>query len=68
MNKLALKPQEAAKLLGLSRTATYAALRSGDLPSCRIGRRILVPVSALDVFLADCHLQHSGIGLDGDAD
>jgi excisionase family DNA binding protein len=66
MDKLALKPQEAAKALGLSRTATYAALRSGELPSCRIGRRILVPVSALDALLADCRSPSSGSGVEGD--
>ena len=32
-----------SKLLGLSRGATYLAVRLGQIPSVRIGRRILVP-------------------------
>jgi excisionase family DNA binding protein len=39
--------------LGLHRTTVAAALRRGDLPGVRIGRRWLVPVAALDRLLAD---------------
>lgn len=38
---------EAAALLGLGRTAGYAAARSGEIPTIRIGRRVVVPVPAL---------------------
>ena len=33
---------ETALVLGLSRNATYAAVERGDLPTVRIGARILV--------------------------
>jgi excisionase family DNA binding protein len=39
---------EAAEVLGVSRNSAYAAARSGDLPTIRIGRRLLVPVDALE--------------------
>lgn len=38
---------EAAAALRLSRNATYAAIAAGELPSLRVGRRILVPRAAL---------------------
>ena len=42
----------AARLLGISRTTVYAAARRGDIPTLRIGRRILVPRAALERLLA----------------
>jgi len=38
---------EVRKRLKLSRGATYEAIRNGQIPSLRIGRRILVPASSL---------------------
>ena len=35
--------EETAKLLGISRGSAYEAVRTGALPSVRIGRRILIP-------------------------
>lgn len=34
--------EEVASLLGLGRTATYEAIRRGQVPSRRLGRRIVV--------------------------
>ncbi len=42
---------EAARLLGIGRNQTYDATHSGDLPSIRIGGRILIPKAALDRLL-----------------
>lgn len=42
---------EAALLLGVSRGVGYEAARSGDLPTIRLGRRLLVPRAALDRML-----------------
>ena len=42
----------AARLLGISRTSLYAALDSGQLASRHIGRRRLVPRSALEAYAA----------------
>jgi excisionase family DNA binding protein len=39
---------EAGRLLGLGRGAAYEAARRGDIPTIRIGRRVLVPRAALD--------------------
>lgn len=43
--------EEAAELLGLGRSAAYEAVRRGDLPARRLGRRILIPVPALLAWL-----------------
>ncbi len=42
---------EAGKRLGLSRGLMYEAIRTGQIPSIRIGRRILIPCVALDRLL-----------------
>jgi excisionase family DNA binding protein len=42
---------EAAKLLGIGRGSAYEAARTGQLPTIRIGRRLLVPVVALQKIL-----------------
>jgi len=39
--------EQAARVLGIGRTAGYDAARRGDLPTIRIGRRVLVSVPAL---------------------
>lgn len=39
--------EETAEALNLKRTATYEAVRRGQLPSLRLGRRLFVPVPAL---------------------
>ena len=51
-SRLVLTVGETAELLGLGRTATYEALRRGDLPGLRVGHRWIVPTHALDVWLA----------------
>ena len=38
---------QTGQLLGLSRQSTYDAANRGDIPTIRIGRRILVPTAAL---------------------
>ena len=40
---LVLTVEETAELLRISRGSAYEAVRAGDIPSIRIGRRILVP-------------------------
>ena len=46
-DRLVLTIEEAGKLLGLGRSGTYEAARRGDIPTLRIGSRILVPKVAL---------------------
>lgn len=50
--RLVFTVEEAAQLLGISRSFAYEAVQRGDIPSMRIGRRILVPKAALERFLA----------------
>lgn len=45
--RLTLTVEEVAGLLGLGRTAAYEAARRGEIPSRRLGRRVVVPVPAL---------------------
>lgn len=44
---------EAAAYLRISRGSAYEAARRGQLPTIRIGRRLLVPRAALDRLLAE---------------
>lgn len=43
---------EAAVWLGISRQTAYQEVRTGAIPSIRLGRRILVPVHALEALLS----------------
>ena len=43
---------EAAKELGISKGSAYEAARSGQIPTIRIGRRLIVPRVAFDKMLA----------------
>jgi excisionase family DNA binding protein len=45
--RVTVSVEEAARLLGLGRSAAYEAARRGELPTRRLGRRLLVPVPAL---------------------
>ena len=47
-NKLAISVPEAGALLGISRNSAYEAARRGEIPTIKIGKRILVPVIALE--------------------
>lgn len=38
---------KAAKLLGISRTTAYEAVRDGSLPAIRVRRRIVIPMAWL---------------------
>lgn len=42
-NRIAITVTEAAAAIGIGRTAAYAAAQRGDIPSVRIGGRLLVP-------------------------
>lgn len=52
VERLAYSVEEAAVLLGISRTSCYIACQKGELPSRLIGRRRVVPVAALRAYLA----------------
>ncbi len=56
--------EEAASALGISRAFAYDAVRRGEIPAIKIGRRILVPRMALNRLLE--HPQEGRPALDGD--
>jgi excisionase family DNA binding protein len=51
MERQTLTVEEAARALGIGRSAAYLAVRRGDLPVIRIGRRYVVPRIALERML-----------------
>jgi len=42
---------QAATVLGISRTAAYECVRRGEIPSLRLGGRIIVPTQAVEELL-----------------
>lgn len=49
--RLTLTVKEVQKLLGLSRGLVYQAIETGEIPSVRVGRRILIPKASLNRLL-----------------
>jgi len=47
--------KEAATILRISRGSAYEAARRGEIPTIRIGRRLLVPSDALERMLSAEH-------------
>ncbi len=43
--------EEAARTLGIGRNAAYQAAKTGEIPTIRIGKRILVPRVKLELML-----------------
>lgn len=50
---------EVSKLLKLSRTSCYEAIKRGDIPSLRIGKRILIPRHAFEKMLHEPEITKS---------
>ena len=51
MQKMLLRPEEAAEALSLGRSAVYEAIRTGALESVKVGRARRVPADALERFI-----------------
>ena len=51
LTKTTLTIAEMSLTLGIGRNSAYEAVKRGDIPSVRIGRRILVPTKALENLL-----------------
>jgi excisionase family DNA binding protein len=47
MERLMLKPREAAEVIGIGRTQLYRLVKARIIPSCRVGNSIRIPVAAL---------------------
>jgi excisionase family DNA binding protein len=62
---LTLTVEEAGRLLGISRGAAYRAAACGQIPTIRLGRRLLVPTARLHQLLG---LTDPGLLIDADED
>ena len=62
VNKLLLKPEEAAEVLSIGRTKVYALMAEGQLASVRIGNSRRVPLDAVNEFIARLE-DEAGFGL-----
>ena len=51
VDRLLLRPAEAAEAIGIGRSKVYELLASGELPSVRIGGCVRVPVDALRAWI-----------------
>lgn len=49
---LTMTVDEAAALIGVSRNTLYEAIRRGEVPHLRMGRRIIIPKARFDEWLA----------------
>ena len=59
-DRITLTVEEAGALLGISRSLSYELIRRGELPSLRLGRRIVVPVKALEALVEHPTTRHAG--------
>ena len=50
-DNLTITVTECSKRIGISRALAFKACQRGEIPSIRVGRRILVPVKALEKML-----------------
>jgi excisionase family DNA binding protein len=50
--RMLIPVEEAARRLSIGRTIMYDLVMSGELATVKIGRRRLVPVKALDAYIA----------------
>ncbi len=68
---LCVTPAEAAQQLHIGRTQMYRMLKSGEILSVRVGRRILIPTKELEAWLhraVTCSIKKEGGDADGKAE
>lgn len=58
--RLALTVSETAAMLGISRSKAYELVGTGELPSVRLGDRLIVPRRQLEERLEQLLAQHRG--------
>lgn len=51
VKKLTLTVEEAAEVIGISRAQAYRCVRRGELRAVQLGRRLVVPLVALEDLL-----------------
>ena len=59
-DRVTITVEEAGRLIGVRRSAAYEAARRGELPTRRVGRRLLVPVPAFRRWLGDVSVKDDG--------
>ena len=52
LERLTVSVSQAAELLGIAKNSAYAACARGDIPSLKIGKRIVISRVAIDRLLA----------------
>lgn len=52
MESLTVNPGEAAKMLGIAPATAYKLVKTGEIPSIRLGGRWLVPIASIHHMLA----------------
>lgn len=50
---LTITVEEAGRRLGISRGLAYSLVRRGQIPSVRLGRRLVVPAGAVEAIIRD---------------
>lgn len=45
-------PEAGKRYFGLSKSRAYVAAERGDLPTIRIGKRLFVPIAAIEAMIA----------------
>ncbi len=62
--RLLVRPEEAASLLGLGRSTIYELLRTGELPVVHVGRAARIPMRELRRWIERQYEYHDLIGAD----
>jgi len=52
-DRIAYRPLEAAKMLGIGKSKVYELMARKELPSIRLGGSLLIPVQALNQWVED---------------
>jgi prophage regulatory protein len=53
VEKILLKPNEAAQVLGIGRSLIYELIARREIPSVRLGRCLRVPTESLNIWLKE---------------
>ncbi len=53
MNKCTMTVDQLAETLGISRPIAYTLVNRADFPAIRIGKRIVIPISAFEEWMAN---------------
>ena len=49
--RLTVSVEDAGKMLGIGRVSAYKAVRAGEIPVIKLGKRLLVPLTAINRML-----------------